>query len=72
MEWFDRIGIHYDIRTIQTYERVRYGEDLDECMDGWFKDEIKAIKKQFNKLEKIRNEDNVTGLKDNIKKIFRR
>ncbi|MBT2695635.1 hypothetical protein J7E32_21785 [Bacillus sp. ISL-55] len=71
-EWFDRLGIHYDLRTIQAYEYVRYGEHLDEEMNGWFKDEIRTIKKQLNALEKLRKEDNQTGLKNNIKKIFRR
>ncbi|MBS8263251.1 hypothetical protein DYI25_02225 [Mesobacillus boroniphilus] len=71
-EWFERLGIHYEPRTIQTYERVRYGEHLDENIDSWFKDEIKTIKKQFNALEKLRKEESKTGLKDNIKNIFRR
>ncbi len=71
-EWFDRLGIQYDLRAIQAYEWVRYGEHRDEEMDGWFKDEIRTIKKQFNALEKLRKEDNKTGLKDNINKFFRR
>ena len=71
-EWFDRLGIQYDLRTIQEYEKVRYGENLVEHMDGWFKDEIKAIKKQFNLLEKLKKEEGKTGLKDNLKNIFRR
>jgi hypothetical protein len=71
-EWFDRLGIKYDPRTVRTYERVRYGEHLDVDLDGWFKDEIKAIKKQINVMEKLRKEEGRTGLKDNIKNIFRR
>lgn len=71
-EWFDRLGIQYDLRTIQVYEWVRYGEHLDEKMNGWFKAEIKEIKKQFNTLEKLQKEEGKTGLKDNIKNIFRR
>lgn len=71
-EWFDRLGIHYEPRTIQTYERVRYGEDLNQHMDGWFKEEINIIKNQFNTLEKLRKEERKKGLKNNIKNIFKR
>ena len=71
-EWFDRLKIQYDPRTIQKYERVRYGDHLDEKSDGWFKEEIKKIKKQIIELEKLKKEENKKSLKENFKHIFRR
>lgn len=71
-EWFERLRIQYDPRTIQTYEKVRYGEHLDESSDGWFKDEIKNVKKQINVLEKLKKEESKKGLKENFKHFFRR
>lgn len=71
-EWFERLRIQYDPRTIQTYEKVRYGEHLDESSDGWFKDEIKKVKKQINVLEKLKKEESKKGLKENFKHFFRR
>ncbi|WP_214777523.1 hypothetical protein [Bacillus sp. ISL-45] len=71
-EWFDRLSIQYDRRTIQTYEKVRYGEQLDEKSDGWFKDEIKKVKKQINALEKLKKEESKKSLKENFKHLFRR
>lgn len=71
-EWFDRLSIQYDPRTIQTYEKVRYGEQLDEKSDGWFKDEIKKVKKQINALEKVKKEESKKSLKENFKHLFRR
>jgi hypothetical protein len=71
-EWFQRLDIQYDPRTIQMYEMVRYGERLDEELDGWFQLEIKTIKKQFNLLAKSRNEENNAGLKENFRDIFKR
>jgi hypothetical protein len=71
-EWFDRLSIQYDSRTIQTYEKVRYGEQLDEKSDGWFKDEIKKVKKQINALEKVKKEESKKSLKENFKHLFRR
>ncbi|MEW8972057.1 MAG: hypothetical protein AB2411_15610, partial [Mesobacillus sp.] len=70
-EWFDRLKIQYDPRTIQKYERVRYGDHLDEKSDGWFKEEIKKIKKQIIELEKLKKEENKKSLKENFKHIFR-
>ncbi|MBT2644821.1 hypothetical protein J7I80_21625 [Bacillus sp. ISL-41] len=71
-EWFDRLSIQYDPRTIQTYEKVRYGEQLNEKSDGWFKDEIKKVKKQINALEKVKKEESKKSLKENFKHLFRR
>jgi len=71
-EWFDRLSIQYDPRTIQTYEKVRYGEQLEEKSDGWFKDEIKKVKKQINALEKVKKEESKKSLKENFKHLFRR
>ncbi|WNF24280.1 hypothetical protein [Mesobacillus jeotgali] len=71
-EWFDRLEIQYDPRTIQKYERVRYGDHLDEISNGWFKDEIKKIKKQIIALEKLKKDENKKSLKENFKHLFRR
>ena len=71
-EWFDRLNLQYDIQTVQTYEKVRYGEQLDEISDVWFKDEIKKVKKQISTLEKLKKEESKKGLKGNFKQLFRR
>ncbi len=71
-EWFDRLSIQYDPRTIHTYEKVRYGDQLDEKIDSWFKDEIKKVKKQIIALEKIKKEESKKSLKEGFKQIFKR
>jgi hypothetical protein len=71
-EWFNRLDIQYDPRTIKVYERVRYGEHIDENLDGWLKDEIKTIKKQLAALGKLGKTENKTALTNNINKLFRR
>lgn len=71
-EWFDRLNLQYDPRTVLTYERVRYGEQFVEITDGWFKDEIKKVKKQISALEKLKKEESKKGLKENFKHLFRR
>lgn len=71
-EWFDRLSIQYDPRTILTYEKVRYGEQLDDQSEGWFKDEIKKVRKQINTIEKLKKEESKKGLKENFKHFFRR
>ncbi|MBT2678367.1 hypothetical protein J7E38_05100 [Bacillus sp. ISL-35] len=71
-EWFDRLGIQYDARTIQTYEKVRYGDEHEESLEGWFKEDIKSIKKQFVSLEKLYKEENKTGLKGTLKNVLKR
>ncbi|WHX42077.1 hypothetical protein QNH36_08070 [Mesobacillus sp. AQ2] len=71
-EWFERLGILYDHRTIRTYEKVRYGNDQEEPVEGWFKEDIKAIKKQLISLEKLYKEENKTGLKDTLRNILKR
>ncbi|MGV2940980.1 hypothetical protein AB5I83_15380 [Mesobacillus sp. LC4] len=71
-EWFDRLRIQYDPRTIQTYEKVRYGEQLDTQLEGWFMDEIKKVRKQINTIEKLKKEESKTGLKGNFRHFFRR
>ncbi|CAM3761415.1 hypothetical protein [Mesobacillus thioparans] len=71
-EWFDRIGIHCDHRTIQAYEKIRYGDDREEHIEAWFKEEIKSIKKQFIALEKLYKEENKTGLKGTLRNVLKR
>lgn len=71
-EWFKRLGIQYDQRTVDAYERVRYGEHFDEQVTAWFKEDIRKIRKQFNSLERLRKDMKKTALQDTLKNVFKR
>ncbi|WP_079508240.1 hypothetical protein [Mesobacillus jeotgali] len=71
-EWFNRLGIKSESRTVHTYEKVRYGEYEEQHIAGWFKDDIRRIKKQFITLEKSRKEEQKQGLKGTLKKVLKR
>ncbi|RSD28210.1 hypothetical protein [Mesobacillus subterraneus] len=67
-EWFNRLGIKYDERTVEAYEKVRYGEMKEVSAEGWFIEEIKHIK---NQLHSLRKEGKEYGLKKNLKKFLK-
>ncbi len=69
--WLDRLGVHYDDRTILAYQQVRYGEYEVNSVEDWFNEDIKSIKKQLSILQKERKEERNPGLKDTLKNVFK-
>lgn len=71
-EWLQRLGIDYDERTVKKYQQVRYGASIDDEAEEWFKEEIKNIKKQLTILQKERKDESKSGIKNSLKKVFKR
>lgn len=68
-EWLNRLGIVYEERTVQTYQKVRYGNFDKEEVEDWFLNEINSIKRQLSAIQK---KENNSGMKNPLRNIFKR